>query len=178
MTKPTRPEIVLFLGALLLFGSALAGAALAARAWQLRRMATRDFRSMEIAIYDYREKNKGLPVGGKPLEDVRFGTPASPNRLLCAVLLGVPGQGGDLNRGDIRYLRVGTAAFRKSGIDENGELVDPWGRPYQIVLDADDNNVCDMPGTSLAAAIGVPVAIWSHGPDQKPGTPDDIISWK
>ena len=178
MMKPTRPEVVLFLGAMLLLGGTLLGAGLAARAWLLRRMATRDFRSMEIAIYDYREKTKSLPIRGKPLEDVRFGTPTSPNRLLCAVLLGVPGQGGDLNRDNVRYLRVGTASYLTSGIDEQGDLVDPWGRPYQIVLDADDNNVCDMPGTSLAAAIGVPVAIWSHGPDQKTGTPDDIISWK
>lgn len=177
MPKPTRPEVVLFIGAAVLLCAMLAGTGLAARAWQLRRMATRDFRSMEIAIYDYREKNKALPVRGTPVEDVRFGTPAAPNRLLCAVLLGAPGEGGDLNRNNTRYLRVGTASYRRSGIDKQGDLVDPWGRPYQIVLDADDNNVCDMPGTSLAPAIGVPVAIWSHGPDGKAGTPDDIISW-
>lgn len=178
MMKPTRPEIVLFIGAMILLFGTLAGAGFAARAWQLRRMATRDFRSMELAVYDYRQKNKSLPVRGKQLEDIRFGTPAAPNRRLCAALLGAQGEGGDLNPGNIRYLRVGTAAFRRSGIDAHGDLVDPWGQAYQIVLDADDNNVCDMPGTRLAAAIGVPVAIWSHGPDKKAGTPDDIISWK
>ncbi len=177
MAKLTRPEAVLLAGVLVLFLGAVAGAGMAARAWQLRRMATRDFRSMELAVYDYRQKFKRLPVRGNPLEDVRFGTPASPNRLLCAVLLGAPGQGGDLNRENIRYLRVGDAGYRRSGINEHGDLVDPWGQPYQIVLDADDNNVCDMPGTRLASAIGVPVAIWSHGPDRKAGTPDDIISW-
>jgi hypothetical protein len=178
MMKPSRPEIVLFLGAMLLLGGTLTGAGLAARAWQLRRMATRDFRSMEIAIYDYREQQKKLPVRGNPIEDVRFGTPAAPNRNLCSVLLGVPGQGGDLNPGNIRYLRVGSASYRRSGINDKGDLLDPWGLPYQIVLDADDNNVCDLPGTRLASAIGVPVAMWSNGPDQKPGTPDDIISWR
>ena len=176
--KLSPPETVLLAGALVLLASYAGWAGLAVRDWRLHRMVQRDFQTMDIAIYDYREKTKGLPLREKRLQDVRFGTPANPNRLLCEVLLGEPGKGGALNRGDVRYLRAETAGYRHSGVNGEGDWVDPWAQPYQVILDVDDNNVCDLPGTRYGSAIGVPVAIWSYGPDRKPETPDDIISWK
>ncbi|MEY2498513.1 MAG: ral secretion pathway protein [Verrucomicrobiota bacterium] len=73
----------------------------------------------------------------------------------------------------------------------SGELVDPWGTPYAVEIDADyTNQVETNPYTADTGAgpaqIRQGVVAWSLGKDQKggsgsktsPDSNDDIISWQ
>ena len=65
-----------------------------------------------------------------------------------------------------------------SGLNAEGEFVDPWGNDYQVVLDTDGNNVSAMENTPYPPAIGKSVAIWSKGPDGQLYSFDDILGWE
>ena len=93
----------------------------------------------------------------------------------------------------------------KSGIATNlspgnitGRFYDPWGAPYNVVIDtAYDNGVINIYGAQNVGGAGVNpipqgVAAWSNGPDLQVGTnsnyiyrdpttgaqSDDVISWQ
>jgi prepilin-type N-terminal cleavage/methylation domain-containing protein len=79
------------------------------------------------------------------------------------------------------------------GIDGDGILRDPWGHPYIITIDMNDDNKCFVPlyskpvppGTT-PVPINVPVAIWSFGSNGKADmgkgpkegfNADNVVSW-
>jgi prepilin-type N-terminal cleavage/methylation domain-containing protein len=113
--------------------------------------------------------------------------------------LGATGTGGDLkiqggNRAIIDILRAQgdpstnpakekfisltpakNDARPRNGIDSAGDLYDPWGHPYEILIDSNyDETVADpfsgeeMDGTVL---------VWSVGRDGEAGTDDDVTTW-
>ena len=56
--------------------------------------------------------------------------------------------------------------------DDDGELLDPWGKAYWVGMDRDLNNRVDAKGSGdpvLAKVVAV-----SCGPDEKFGTDDDL----
>jgi prepilin-type N-terminal cleavage/methylation domain-containing protein len=70
---------------------------------------------------------------------------------------------------------------------------DPWGSPYIITIDLDDNNKCrdgyyckiggpGFVGTAAPYDFSGSVMVWSFGPDKKYGNPgldkDNVLSWK
>jgi len=65
---------------------------------------------------------------------------------------------------------------------------DPWGMPYIITVDLNDDNKCldafyrTVGGTGLSPnpphEFSGSVMIWSFGPDKQPGGKDDVLSWK
>jgi hypothetical protein len=70
------------------------------------------------------------------------------------------------------------------GVDAVGVLRDPWGNPYIVTLDMNDDNICQVP---FYGPVSGSVAVWSLGPDRTwdPNTPvgqgankDNILSWK
>lgn len=76
---------------------------------------------------------------------------------------------------------------------KTGELVDPWGTPYQIVIDGNyDNQITnpypDIDGSAGATQLRQGIICWSNGKDQTKGTKspsslnfkdsDDVISWQ
>jgi hypothetical protein len=74
---------------------------------------------------------------------------------------------------------------------KTGELVDPWGTPYAIKIDADYTNQIETNPYSANSGAGASplrsgVIAWSVGKDQKGGTGsktsadsnDDVISWQ
>jgi type II secretory pathway pseudopilin PulG len=103
-----------------------------------------------------------------------------------------------LNTRQIAYISPpcwGTATAR-SGIGTNGQYYDPWGKPYNIEINAAYNNqiVNPYPDTTPpnadagAAVLSFGVIGWSYGKDQTKGTKspaspnyghsDDVISWQ
>jgi hypothetical protein len=56
-----------------------------------------------------------------------------------------------------------------------GCFVDPWGHEYLIRIDYDASGTIDAPGGKV---VSQSVLAWSMGPDGKPGTEDDIVSWQ
>lgn len=62
-------------------------------------------------------------------------------------------------------------------MDEMVKYLDPWGQPYVITLDDDYDDEIELVRGSRHDVVRSPVAIYSKGPDRKPGTEDDITSW-
>ncbi len=114
-----------------------------------------------------------------------------------------------MNKRQQKYFEMGKAKDPKSPrdgfIDGNefttgtqGQLMDPWGTQYSIVLDAADTGTIDMSQffTDLSGAqnvLRVSAAVFSMGKDGKRGgkgyqnqyrksnsgeAPDDIVSWQ
>jgi prepilin-type N-terminal cleavage/methylation domain-containing protein len=70
------------------------------------------------------------------------------------------------------------------GVDDQGVLRDPWGNPYIITIDMNDDNQAD---DAFYGLIRSPVAIWSFGPDEKfengkgpkqGFNADNVVSWE
>jgi hypothetical protein len=74
----------------------------------------------------------------------------------------------------------------RPGIDDDGILRDPWGNPYIITIDMNDDNECD---DAVYGVIRAQTVIWSFGPDERfDDSPqnlpargvnaDNVVSWK
>jgi hypothetical protein len=157
-------------------------AALWLRDREIRRMIHSDFIAIEEACVFYARAHQRWPAPRDVLYDLRYGENADlPNAQLMNVLRAVDGPGnlgGILNPQQKVYLDLATAGNRRSGLTPGGEFVDPWGSPYQVILDLNNDNLCDIPETRFGSALGTRVAIWSYGPDRKPDTFDDRFSWR
>jgi len=64
--------------------------------------------------------------------------------------------------------------------DGAAELVDPWGQPYVLFMNYDNDNQLHHLATG-EILFDRRVLAWSHGPDGKSGTPetseDNVYSW-
>ncbi len=90
-----------------------------------------------------------------------------------------PGNPGySVNSKRIAFIEVREAEPGWSGLDQQGNFLDPWGQPYQIVLDTDLDNSCDISGSIYGRRIGEGMAVWSCGPDRESDTVDDVLSWE
>jgi hypothetical protein len=88
--------------------------------------------------------------------------------------------------------------FIGPGIDPNGVFRDPWGNPYIVTVDLNDDNKCQdgfyypitkKGKTGVGLLVSGPVMIWSFGPDGKANpspavgdkggeNKDNILSWE
>lgn len=113
--------------------------------------------------------------------DLQYGA-RMPNRLIVNVLLARDGPGNvghQANPARIVFLRK-IPAFRPGygGLDETGDLLDPWGRPVRVVLDTDEDGFCRAESGEIEPVADVNAAAWSGGRDGVFGTPDDVRSWE
>ena len=111
---------------------------------------------------------------------VRFGD-VRPNAEVLNPLRAVDGPGNEnhrVNPNRLVFLRVPAVEPGRSGVNEQGEFLDPWGQPYQIVLDTDLEYIVRFPRSIYRPLDETSVAAWSYGPDRKPDSPDDILSWE
>jgi hypothetical protein len=109
---------------------------------------------------------------------------------LLAVLLGENIDG--LNPRQIAYLEPPIAKSGKHGLitgsaPGEAKLMDTWGHPYVILIDANHDNKIDNPdrkNSSPQVRQDAPeqliagVVAYSLGPDGIDGTHDDIVSWR
>lgn len=103
-----------------------------------------------------------------------------PNYEVMNALRAIDGQGNDghsVNPRRLVLIELRKAEGGSSGLTEEGNFLDPWGMPYQIVLDSDYNNVCEVAGSIYAKVKDRGMIAWSFGPDRRPDTKDDILSW-
>jgi type II secretory pathway pseudopilin PulG len=176
----SRPETVFLLGVVLFVSSLAIPGRFLWVARQREAMARADIRSLVEASRSFYAEYGLWPTtlsGG--LEDVRYGHDA-PNREVINILRAVdaPGNlGHRTNRRKIAFLEVPEVASGLSGRDEEGNMIDPWGRPYQIVLDASLDNICISPTTVYGRREGEGILVWSCGPDGMSDTRDDLLSW-
>ena len=62
---------------------------------------------------------------------------------------------------------------------ETASIVDPWGEPYYVLMDADYNNNIENPNpNSTTTKLYQGVIVFSAGPDKDPSTwEDNVMSW-
>ena len=100
-----------------------------------------------------------------------------------------PTKPNSLNPRQIPFFHAKDAAANGPGIGTDGVFRDPWGNPYIITLDLDDNNKCREYGFyyPLNGDVSGQVMIWSFGPDTianpkdayKAGAnKDNVLSWE
>lgn len=177
----SRPEMMFLLGA------ALFVASLAVPGWFMWRqrqrvaLARSDLRAVCDAARTYFAEYGTWPTdlsGG--IEDVRYGKELSNRDVLNALRAqdGPGNLGHRTNKRRISFLEVPPYQPGLSGLDAEGELLDPWGRPYQLLIDASLDNVCRSSTTVYGRREGEGFMMWSCGPDGMSDTRDDLRSWE
>lgn len=179
----SRSELVFLLGIAVVLTSIALPAREYYQRWQRTMMARSDLRSIVAAATRYHTRSGRWPASpsGDVAADGRFGLPGSGNEKVFNVLRAVEGPGNtghEANTNRTIYLDVATAQEGLSGIDRGGEFLDPWGTPYQLVLDLNYNGISEASETSYGRVQGRGVLAWSAGPDRKSDTDDDLLSWK
>lgn len=123
------------------------------------------------------DHNGTLPIpesGTQETEDgdIKFDTSANNN--FIAIL--VNREGGDsaekFNQKGSVYLSAEDVTKPQGGLFvENGKvaLFDPWGKPYEIIIDANSDNAVQNPHKK-GHTVQKRAIIFSHGPDGKSGT--------
>ena len=176
----SRPETLLVVGGILLVLSiVLPGWAFLRRRDRLA-MVRADLSALIEASGRFYEEYGTWPASqGEETGDRRYGA-ALPNREVFNVLRALDAQGNVGHAVNTRRLVLFEAAsFQRglSGFNAEGDLLDPWGRPYQLVLDLDLNNVCEVPDSAYGRREGEGIMAWSCGPDGLSDNADDIRSW-
>jgi hypothetical protein len=117
-------------------------------------------------------------------EDQTLKTVASGGSPLVAGLLGMKAA-IDENPKLIAFLKYQMAKEGKDGLlalKDSANLVDPWGNPYQVRLNYDQDKQLSYNSSGVNEILFDRRAItWSLGPDRQSGTPetdkDNIYSW-
>jgi type II secretory pathway pseudopilin PulG len=175
------PEVLFVLSVLLLAASLIIPAALELDARRRSKMAYAEMRTLLESVRRYNLEYRVWPLPRLPDRgDARFGF-IEANAGVMRILLAQPGEGNTLGRAnpngiDFVALIGGTDAPVR--LDDRGEVIDPWGNPYQIVLDANYDNVVTVPDSGYGSVPGAGVVVWSYGPDGRPETLDDLTSWR
>ena len=152
-------------------GFIMIASVLSAIAWEnfksaVTDMIQEDFEVIEKAVKGYRLTENKWPVTFDIYYDFHFGLP---NDVLNSALI------KELMSKGYNFKRYEKG---RGGLDKNSNFLDPWGMQYQIVLDLDNNQVCDLEDSIYGSANKTEVAIWSWGADMLPNTIDDVLSWK
>ena len=178
----TRAERLIVTGWLVMISVTALTLAAAFRHHRILRSVRNDFRVIEEACGLFLRAYQRWPVAKDILVDQRFGqAEENPAAHLFNRLRAVDGPGNRnhlLNPERKVFLDLRPAAPGLSGLSPAGEFLDPWGNPYQVILDVNGDNICDIPETRFGSALQTRVAVWSYGPDGRPDNLDDRFSWK
>lgn len=131
---------------------------------------------IEFAVDSFYSEYGAMPDSGT--SDVTVQTDVDTKFL--AILLGAE---SEVNTKSMRFLALQEAKGKKNGILYGADgtsvlgLYDPWGGGFKVRLDLDyDEKLLVDPGSGETLR-GKRVAVWSDGPDRKPGTEDDVRTW-
>lgn len=174
------PEWILLFTLVLFLLSTIVPAIFFFRGRARLEMARHDISVLSLAILRYQREYGTWPAkstqGGA---DTRFGR-ERPNAELMSVLRA---ETTDVNRSEelnpqrMVFLEVETYQQGWSGLDSRGEWLDPWGSPYQVVLDSNYDTAAEADRSIYGRVSGLGVLVWSNGPDRKTDTADDLLSW-
>ena len=112
--------------------------------------------------------------------DIRYGSERANSELLEA-LRAVAGEGNpehSVNPRRIDFLGRAAAEEGRAAPAEGESYFDPWGTPYQVVVDANADGHCTAPDSMYGLQPDQDLLVWSCGPDGESDTNDDILAWK
>ena len=180
MKKLSKPELALLAGLALIALSMVVPGFWSLHRSRLGRMAREDLRNLVDAGQRFHtEYGVWFSRSGGEAGDVRYGRDV-PNWEFINALRALDGPGNTnhiANPRRIVFLELSAYAPGVSGVDANGEYLDPWGTPYQLIVDADASGVCRMESTIHGTGVDLAMIAWSCGPDRRSDTPDDVLSW-
>lgn len=163
---------------------------------------------VSAAVKQYFTEYGKYPIGSQEgTADITFGNAANSNGELFDILRNVGAGGGKPNQYNPRAIVFfegkgatsdppkGGFASEDKGSIKKGSYIDPWGKQYQVIVDANYDNVVVVPHTDFAAPNEprTGVAVFSLGKDGEIGSPkdglpgkykqgsktsDDIITWQ
>ncbi len=181
MPRLTKPELAIVAGVIIVLISLVVPSAWGFYISHRKALARRDIRELVRAGERYVAEYGVWPTTHThTYGDTRFGQQI-PNREIMNALRAVDGPGNEKNAANpnrIVFLDVPLAQGGGRGIGPMGNFRDPWGTPYQVVLDTDLNGRCDVENSVYGMGIAGGMIVWSCGPDRRSDTPDDILSWQ
>jgi prepilin-type N-terminal cleavage/methylation domain-containing protein len=153
------------------------------RAYKVRAQAM--VMGIKTSVGNYQTDYNKFPISGSAGETPILTDDTSD---LISVLIGQ--NQSNLNPKEIRFLDAPMGKNDRGGLITTGSswsLVDSWGKPYSVIMDANYDNVIDNPDISNEdqnISSGAPpqlptqVAVYCNGQDGNEGTRDDIVSWR
>jgi prepilin-type N-terminal cleavage/methylation domain-containing protein len=144
--------------------------------------------NLKNAISAYNTEYRKYPVDPSNTNE---STPMRTDNQLMDVLLGADSQKekGGLNPRGIAFFTdraakpLGSGKYRKGvtlQADGGGELWDPWGEYYSVVMDLDYNNRVERPSWDAGDSPFLPesILVWSAGKDlDESSVKDNIKTW-
>jgi len=162
----SKPELGIFAAVLIMLGSVVSSIAWEKFKTAVESSIKEDFSEIKKAIQGYRLTENKWPVNFDIYYDFHFGLiNDEANATLFKELMSKGYKFKSYEKG-------------LGGLDKESNFLDPWGMQYQIVLDLDNNQICDLEDSTYGSAEKTEVAIWSWGPDMLPNSVDDVLSWK
>lgn len=176
----SRPEILFMLSILLGVLSIAVPALVDITQRSRSQLAYRDLRILVSASLAFNREYRLWPVAEVSSQgDLRYGWRRSNAEVMQ--ILGGRETGGDessvVNASGIDFLAQASDGIGTLSFNDQGEVVDPWGHPYEILYDANYDSICSIDDAVNGSVIGEGVVVWSGGPDGKVDTPDDLRSW-
>ncbi|MFT6861523.1 MAG: hypothetical protein ACJAVK_000075 [Akkermansiaceae bacterium] len=121
----------------------------------------------------FEEEYQALPLGKESTTDSPHSTPSENGNNLMSVLTAHESTLSE-NPKRFQFFDFKESRAKKDGLyrTKNGvELLDPWGNPYQVLLNYDYDDELQSPHDGKIIKDRR-VLIWSTGPDGKQGTPE------
>ena len=176
----SRPEVLLVLSILLGLASIIFPAILEISQRNRSMECFGDMRILISAANRFNQEYRLWPVAELPEKgDARFGL-RNPNTTVLNILRGIDSQGNEqhrLNPSQIDFIDEASEGQARLRYNARGEVVDPWGSPYEMVFDSTYDSISTVENNVYGPVIGEGVIIWSSGPDRKSETRDDLKSW-
>jgi type II secretory pathway pseudopilin PulG len=177
----SRPEILLVLSVFLALASIILPALLEIQKRNRSAQTYSELRVLVSAANRFNREYRLWPVANPPPKgDAHFGA-RDANMVVMNILRGLDQTGNEQHRANpsqidfIEEVSEGASPLR---FNARGEVIDPWGRPYEMVFDSNYDSICTVENNVYGPVIGTGVIIWSSGPDRKSETIDDLRSWK
>jgi prepilin-type N-terminal cleavage/methylation domain-containing protein len=201
----TLIELLVVIAIIAILAGLLIPAVIAAKGKAKITKAKTEMEGLVTAIKAYETEYSRMPAD-KAGEQFSVANPASPdltyglpvvsgsygtNNLIMAIIMDLD---ASVNAGHSRnprkhvfYTAKDAGTVNGPGLGADGVFRDPWGNPYIITVDMNDDNVCKdyYYGNLPAPRTEIPkvdVMVWSLGPDGQYGDAgkdkDNIRSWK
>ncbi len=175
-------EVGLLISLVLLVGSSVVPGMVACRRARVRKNAYEGLMNVVTACRMLYHEYSGWPDPLRaPDYDMEFGARV-PTRKLINVLSANDGPGNwahSVNPARIVFLKdMDYFRYGRGGIDQTGDLLDPWGTPVRVVLDSNDDGFCRAETGEIEPVADEKAIAWSAGPDRIFGTDDDVHSWR
>lgn len=180
-------ELLVVVGIIAILASLAFGTAQAVHRKGVKVSTQASVMDLSLAVSSYATQYNRLPLP-TTTETV---IPSDSSNPLIAVLVGEITGPNSMNPAGTVFLNPKMAKNGSGGLVDKGgsalSLLDHWGQPFQVLLDANGDNKIANPDAQnqdpTIAADAPPqlrsrVAVFSCGPDRQAGTRDDIVSWR